>query len=355
LNLPGKGTNGTGGYTLMFRRISTNDTLLRGISFNDGTGGDWQSWSTLTNDTWYHLVVTFDGAAASTNGLKFYFNSVARTDTTNYGWFNGQLPGAIATTPTLKGQLGNRVDLTRPLAASLDQVRLYNRVLTPAEVTALYLDQGGPAAPGNFTATAGAEGIQLRWDAVSADYPSATYAVARATTADGPFNPLVTGLTAPGYTDAALLPGATYFYNLTAFTTDLSPASGPAAATAWTALQAWREEKFGSPENLGTAADQADADGDGLLNCLEYALGGDPTDAASVPRPVASVSESRLQLTFRRSRADVIYTVEGSSTLEPDSWVNVPFTLSAVGELSIATDNEPILARRFLRLRITTP
>lgn len=354
-SLPGKGTNGAGGYTLMFRRINTNDTLLRGISFNDGTGGDWQSWSTLTNDTWYHLVVTFDGATASTNGLRFYFNSVARADTTNYGRFNGQRPGAIATTPSLRGQLGNRADLTRPLAASLDQVRFYDRVLGPDEVSALYLDGGGPAAPGNFTATAGAQGIRLRWDAMSADYPSATYAVARATAVDGPFSPLVADLTASDYLDAALLPGTTYFYNLTAFTTDLGPVAGPAAATSWAALQTWRQEKFGSADNTGRGSDQADPDGDGLANLLEYALGGDPINAASAPQPVASISESRLQLTFRRSREDVIYTVEGSSTLAPDSWVPVPFTLSAVGELSTATDNEPIPARRFLRLRITAP
>jgi hypothetical protein len=42
------------------------------------------------------------------------------------------------------------------------------------------------------------------------------------------------------------------------------------------ALRSWRQENFGNAENSGDAADEADPDGDGWPNLVEFALGGDP-------------------------------------------------------------------------------
>ncbi len=49
-------------------------------------------------------------------------------------------------------------------------------------------------------------------------------------------------------------------------------------------IEDWRAEHFGTSENAGLAADDADFDGDGFMNLIEYALGANPTvpgDAAT--------------------------------------------------------------------------
>jgi hypothetical protein len=141
LRLPGDGVSATSGYTVNLRRAKANIANYGGISFQDGAGGDWQSWGNLETGKWYHLVVTFDPDSDS-NPLIFYVNGMVRTDTTNYGNSSGVQLGVIAGNSATLASLGNRADKTRPLAGNVDQVRLYNRALTPTEVIALYLDDG---------------------------------------------------------------------------------------------------------------------------------------------------------------------------------------------------------------------
>lgn len=75
-------------------------------------------------------------------------------------------------------------------------------------------------------------------------------------------------------------------------------------------LSAWRTTWFGSPDNSGMAADQADADGDGLTNLVEYAMGSIPTDRASGAIPQIVWSGSGFQIDYARhsSRGDVTLT-----------------------------------------------
>lgn len=364
LCLPGSGTAGAGGYNFFLRRsLGTDANYTGGVGFTDGTGGDWATTgtgNTLVNGTWHHVVVTFDGAVNSA-GPAIYVNGVARSVLNNVTTVRTATPTVIASTSTLKGLIGNRIDTPRPWRGQIDQVRLYNRVLTVAEVSALYLDDGGPLAPASLTATPSATGVTLAWATVTSTNATVTYRVARSLSASGPFTTLASNLTATGFTDTTTTAGATYYYTVTATAAgDTGPIAGPATATVWTGLQAWRMIHFGTIFATGNAASQADPDGDGIGNLLEYALGGDPTNSASAPIPSLQVvgvtpQPSYLQLTFLRARTDLTYTVEGSSTLDPNSWLPVPFTLSPVGTLSTATDAEPITARRFLRLRITAP
>ena len=124
-----------------------------------------------------------------------------------------------------------------------------------------------------------------------------------------------------------------------------------------TALQSWRQSAFGTTTASGIAADNADPDGDGVPNLLEYALGTDPNSASSVTRPAVQVSGSRLQLTFARTRADVTYIVEASSDLA--SWSAIATNPGTVGQSVTVTDTVDLSTasppRRFLRLRVTSP
>jgi len=56
-----------------------------------------------------------------------------------------------------------------------------------------------------------------------------------------------------------------------------------------TPAQAWRQLYFGTADNARSAADQFDADGDGLVNVLERAFGTIPTNSASSYKPTASI------------------------------------------------------------------
>jgi len=141
LSLPGFDGTAASGYTVNLRRARDTNDYYGGISFQDGTGGDWQSWGRLETGQWYHLVITFD-AASDSPVLTIYVDGIARTDTTNYGNHNDLKPGVIASDPVTQAFLGNRADKTRPLAGNLDQVRLYNLALTPTEVLALHVDDG---------------------------------------------------------------------------------------------------------------------------------------------------------------------------------------------------------------------
>ena len=55
----------------------------------------------------------------------------------------------------------------------------------------------------------------------------------------------------------------------------------------YTAVQNWRMEHFGTIDNTGDAADDADPDHDGILNIMEFAFGTDPLSGASGPQALA--------------------------------------------------------------------
>lgn len=137
---------------------------------------------------------------------------------------------------------------------------------------------------------------------------------------------------------------------------DISPPAPSDAYTSWLATHFTLAE-LAEPALTGP---DADPDSDGLANLLEYALDGDPASAASAPAPVASVLGSTLQLTFRRARAELTYTVQASSDLL--LWEPAPvFTSTSVidiGASVTAPDRVTLDAahpRRFLRLVVTRP
>jgi alpha-tubulin suppressor-like RCC1 family protein len=138
--------------------------------------------------------------------------------------------------------------------------------------------------------------------------------------------------------------------------------SNAATVIVLTALESWRLGHFGTSANSGQAADAVDADGDGMINLLEYATGSDPLGCADVapvvPGIVADGSGNYLTLSFHRiADAALIYTVEGSPNLT--DWDPTPVWTSAgannvaglvvVRDVAMISDN----GRRFLRLKVS--
>jgi hypothetical protein len=216
-------------------------------------------------------------------------------------------------------------------------------------------------APGSFSATAlSTSQIKLTWSDPAPDETGFTLE----TSSDGgsSWSPLANpSANATSYTVTGLPNAATRSYRIkTTYSSGGSAwASSSATTLGYTPMQQWRVDHFSSPDNTGPAADVADPDGDGLVNLLEYALGGTPTEATSTPLPTASLlpaPNSTLTLTFKRARpaAELTYTVQASSDLA--TWTDLEVNPGTVGQNVTVTDSPPAGAtRRFLRLRVTLP
>lgn len=125
----------------------------------------------------------------------------------------------------------------------------------------------------------------------------------------------------------------------------------------WTppARQAWRYQHFGTVAGTLNAADDADPDGDGLSNLLEYTLGTLPTQPSPSPW-LASTTSGYLGLSIAKNAtaSGIIWSAESSDDLtnwHPEQTV----TLIDNATTFSARDSVPVgpSSRRFLRLRVT--
>ena len=99
-------------------------------------------------------------------------------------------------------------------------------------------------------------------------------------------------------------------------------------------VESWRLANFGISESTGTAANDADPDGDGLSNLIEYGFGMNP----NVPdnhQLTCQKSGDSLALVYPRNLAatDLMFVIEGSS----DLGVAVPWLTVAVDEEILGT------------------
>jgi hypothetical protein len=86
----------------------------------------------LSVNTWHHLAATYSGSEAST-GLKVYLNGAQVDNTT---WNLGSYTGA--TNGTSPVRVGSFDGASHYFPGNMDDVRIYRRELTAAEVGAIY-------------------------------------------------------------------------------------------------------------------------------------------------------------------------------------------------------------------------
>jgi hypothetical protein len=129
----------------------------------------------------------------------------------------------------------------------------------------------------------------------------------------------------------------------------------------------WQGEHFDQSEiDSGLADAEQDADGDGLPNLIEYALGEDPREMNAGPSAELrsdTQGDDRLAFVFTRPAGlpDVSYTVEVNDHPGADGWqaaenLDVTFDEATNTETVVGWDTVPAegsVLRRFIRLRVS--
>lgn len=100
------------------------------------------SGSAFTANTWLHLVVVYDGSQAQTDKVKVYLNGVRKSGSTG-GTFPSTLQDSTASL-----SLGGLNGVSSAFPGLIDQVKLFNRALSAAEVKAEYDAQDAGASSG---------------------------------------------------------------------------------------------------------------------------------------------------------------------------------------------------------------
>ena len=115
------------GYVLIKNQISGQDCFTFGIASVDGYQVSANSTTMPQVGVWYHVVGTYD---AGTGYSSIYVNGVQEAST--YAGF----PLDYGTRPIFIGTTGEAYDA--PLGGTVDEVSIYNRALTAAEIQSLY-------------------------------------------------------------------------------------------------------------------------------------------------------------------------------------------------------------------------
>ncbi len=92
----------------------------------------------LSNNTWYYVTMTYAGTSAA-SGVKFYINGVPETTTTAASTLSATILNNISV------HIGSRNNSNTYYKGTIDNLRVYNYVRTPAQVAWEY-NKGGPAA-----------------------------------------------------------------------------------------------------------------------------------------------------------------------------------------------------------------
>ncbi|HEY0705963.1 MAG TPA: LamG-like jellyroll fold domain-containing protein [Polyangia bacterium] len=108
-----------------------------------GTAASWRSEASSIGDgAWYHIVATMTSAGAAT----IYINGVSQTLSQPNGAPTGTISSNAGT-----GHIGNSPALNRPWNGYIDDLRIYDRILTAADAKALYYGGQRTAANGSQT------------------------------------------------------------------------------------------------------------------------------------------------------------------------------------------------------------
>ena len=134
------------GYVLFLAEPSnpnSNPASLGFLSRRSTQDGEWDTpANSMVYNSWNHVAVVYDSSSTS-NNADLYINRVKQTISKITS------PQGTQTANEGAGIIGNRIPLNRGWNGLIDELRVYNRALSAAEIVSLY-DQGNNA-PFNFS------------------------------------------------------------------------------------------------------------------------------------------------------------------------------------------------------------
>ncbi|HKW31115.1 MAG TPA: YDG domain-containing protein, partial [Verrucomicrobiae bacterium] len=187
-----EGTSGNGSVPAMGGTFGTSDTVLYGIE-------------PLPVNLWTHLATTYDGATT-----RLYVNGVQVASQAQ--------TGALATSANPL-QIGGDSIYGQYFKGAIDEVRVYNRALSAAEIQADMNTPLGniPTAPGNLAAMViSSNQVNLSWAASTGNLGVSGYLVERSQGAGNTNFAQIGAVNSTNYTDAGLVPNTNYNYRVRA-------------------------------------------------------------------------------------------------------------------------------------------
>ena len=134
------------GYVLFLAEPSnpnSNPASLGFLSRRSDRDGEWDTpANSMAYNSWNHVAVVYDSSSTS-NNADLYLNGVKQTISKITS------PQGTQTANEGAGIIGNRIPLNRGWEGLIDELRVYNRALSAAEIVSLY-DQGNNG-PFNFS------------------------------------------------------------------------------------------------------------------------------------------------------------------------------------------------------------
>jgi len=217
----------------------------------------------LQLNQWYHVAGVYDAQAQT---MTVYLNGVADNGTLLGRMGNMQLPAS------LNMLIGQRADAARDYNFSgvIDEVRIYNRALTQAEIQAdMGVSAGGPppdttppTAPTGLSATAaGTTQINLAWTASTDNVGVTGYRVERCQGAGCTTFAQIATLTATSFSDTGLTAATSYSYRVRAADAAGNLSGYSSVASATTAGAAQVQAYYIHPDHLNTPRLIEDASG----------------------------------------------------------------------------------------------
>ena len=150
---------------------------------------------------------------------------------------------------------------------------------------------------------------------------------------------------------SGLLPNTTYHFRLNATSANGTTNGPDTTFTTNNNVNGWRQQNFGTMSNTGTAANDYDYDGDGIVNLAEYAFGLNPKvpDRHLLPLPSYNGSTMIASFTTPAGIYDIIYAAEVSTNLQ--NWSPIANS----GGANLHTFVSPITpgGKNWMRLRVT--
>jgi fibronectin type 3 domain-containing protein len=305
---------------------NTSATRPNGQVFVAGTDRNVNGSAALVVNTWAHLAVTYDGAQ-----LRLFVN--------------GTQAGALAQTGpivTSTGVLhiGGNAIWNEWFAGQIDEVRIYNRALTQAQIqtdmaTSIATpDTAAPGAPSNLAATGGVGKATLTWTAATDNVGVDRYNVHRSTTAGFTPDPAnrIAQPTGTTYTDSGR-PAGTYYYKVTAQDAagNVGPSSNEANATVAADTTA-PTVSISAPAAGATIFDtipvSANASDDDAVAGVQFKLDGVNLGAEDTSAPYSIQWNTRTTANGPHSLTGVARDVTGNSATSASVAITVDNTLA---------------------------